>query len=83
MSRSQLPPSSLPSSIFTNPSSTSPFLSPEIRGTLLGGATLGHIVPEGLGTSSPTEAQPGRGKGIQWQGTETKTAPAPLVRRPT
>ena len=36
--------------------------------------TLGRPVPAGLGTPSPTEAQPGspgRGKEIQWQGTET------------
>jgi hypothetical protein len=44
--------------------------------------TLGHLVPTGLGTALPTEAQPGiqeRGKGIKWQATEIKTVPAPLL----
>jgi hypothetical protein len=47
-------------------------------------STLWYLVPEGLGTSSSTEAQAGSsGRGIQWQGTEAKTAPDPLVRGPT
>jgi hypothetical protein len=48
--------------------------------------TLGQLEPAGLGTCSPTDAQScswGRGKRIQWQGTQTETAPASLVRAPT
>lgn len=71
MSRSQPPPSSFPSPILTNPSPTSSSPSPEISGAP--SPTLGHLV-SALVTSSPTETQPGGGKGIQWQEAETKVA---------
>lgn len=79
ISLSQLPPSylpSLPPLLLKEAEPPSPRYYPTL--VLL-------LVTTALGTSSPTEAQPGSlgcGKGIQWQQTETETVPAPLVRVP-
>lgn len=66
-----------PSPTLTNSSPIVPSSSEKKGNTPWTPSYLGHLVPAGLDTSSPTEDQlgsPGRRKGIQWQGTETQTA---------
>ena len=59
MSQSQPPPSSPPSPTLRNPSPHHPLFSSEKESPLGCYPTLGHLVPAGLGTFSPTEAQLG------------------------
>ena len=63
MSQSQPPPSSPPSPTLRNPSPHHPLFSSEKGSPLECYPTLGHLVPAGLGTFSPTEAQPGSPSG--------------------
>lgn len=86
-----LPGHRLCSHLSSLPSPTSADVSPiplpfsEKRSPLEFHPVLGHLVLARLDTSSFTEAQPGspcRRKRIQWQETETKTPPTPLVKGP-
>ena len=76
------PPPPLPVLLLEMPLPMAPFPSSQRRGVPSWVPPYPRTsVPAGLGISSPTGAQPVQ-KGIQWQGTETALASAPLIKGP-
>jgi hypothetical protein len=77
------PSSSPPSPTLTNPSPhyfTPPLLREEGEVSLGYHPTLGHLIPAGIGISSPTEGQPVQvGEGVQWQALESETASTAML----